>query len=90
MTRKQTIAVATLRDSQSTVVVVGTSDIQTACAAAEISPYTHSWGGTGWDTEGWVLHRDGTASRAYQRMDETRGRAAVVFFGPIKKREVSR
>lgn len=90
MTKKQAIAVARLRGSKSTVVVVGTSDIQAACAAAEISPHTHSWGGTGWDTEGWVLHRDGTASHAYQRLNETRGRAAVVFFGPIVKREVSR
>ncbi len=87
---KQTIAVARLRGSKSSIVVVGTSDIHAACAAAGISPHTHSWGGTGWDTEGWGLHRDGAASHAFQRPDETRGRAAVVFFGPVVKREAIR
>jgi hypothetical protein len=90
VTKKQTIAVARLRGSKSTIVVVGTSDIHAACAAAGISPHTHSWSSTGWDTEGWVLHRDGTASHVYQRLNETRGRAAVVFFGPIVKREATR
>ncbi len=83
------LVVAPLRGTKSTIAVLGTSDIHEACAAAGISPHTHRWGGTDWAHAGYVLHRDGTTSQDYSARDETRGRAAVVFWGLVVPKGVT-
>ncbi len=77
------LTVARVRDTERSIVVLGTTDAHRALAATGMTTETHGWGGTLFYDRGWTLHRDGTASHG-------RGSRAGVLFGNITRGEVPR